>query len=45
MSVYVFNNLETPKWLPGIIQKKPCSVSFAVELSDEHVLQKHVDDI
>jgi len=45
MSVYVFNNLGTPKWLPGIIQRKTGPVSFVVELSDRHVLQRHVDDI
>jgi len=38
MSVYVFNNLGTPKWLPGIIQKKTGPVSFVVELSDRRVL-------
>jgi len=28
MLVYVFNNLKTPKWLPGIIQRKTGPVSF-----------------
>jgi len=45
MSVYVFNNLGTPKWLPGIIQRKTGPVSFVVELSDRRVLRRHVDDI
>jgi len=45
MSVYAINNLGTPKWLPGIIQRKSGPVSFVVELSDRRLLQRHVDNI
>ena len=34
-----------PTWLPGIIQEVRGPVSYAVTLSDERVVRKHVDQI